>query len=578
MARAGLGWQIPGLAHPDAPALDMLAMVLGHGDSSLLWQAIREKARLVHTVDAMSWNPGTGGLFYISYVTDPDKRVAAEQAILRELARIERQGIKPAALAKAMRQAVTSEINMRKTMAGQASRLGAGEVIVGDINYTRQYFQRLMALTPAKLRQVMRTYLVPEKLTVVSSNPLNAAPAASVAATRPASSLDFEELRLPNGARLLLQPNHALPNLHFRLAFAGGSMFEPANRRGVNGLMATLLAKDTAKRSAEQVAQAIEAVGGSFHEFSGNNSFGLTAEVLPADGDLALELIADGLLHPAFKPARLEVEREAALASLKESLDDVVTVGRKKMREKFFGAHPFAIESGGDEAGLTALQVADLRALHARLAVSGNAVLAVAGAFDPKKLVPKLKAFLAKLPKGPAPKAVAKLAPASGDFIEIQPRQQAIVFQAFPGPGLLADDYIVSEVADELFSGMSSHLFERVREEKSLAYFVRSSRIVGFARRPVLLLRRHEPAAPRRGDRGAGPRDPARARRRRDGGGAAPLPGAPPGRQAHGPADQLRARPAGGAQRRLRPAGQRLANLRRPHRRRHARGHTSVCP
>jgi zinc protease len=309
---------------------------------------------------------------------------------------------------------------------------------------------------------------------------LNATVQAAAVETSPAASLDFEELTLPNGARLLLQPNHALPSLHFRLALAGGPMFEPANRRGVNSLMATLLAKDTAKRSAEQVARAIEAVGGTFHEFSGNNSFGLTAEVLPGDADLALELIADGLLRPAFKPARLEVEREAALASLKEGLDDVVTVGRKKMREKFFGAHPFGIESGGDEAGLQALRVADLRALHARLVVSGNAVLAVAGAFDPKKLGPKLKAFLAKLPKGKAPQAAAHLAIQGGDFTEIQPRQQAIVFQAFAGPGLHADDYLVSEVADELFSGMSSNLFERVREQKSLAYFVRSSRIVGL--------------------------------------------------------------------------------------------------
>ena len=480
VSRGGLGWQIPGLSHPDTPALDMLAMVLGHGDSSLLWQALREKARLVHTIDAMSWNPGTGGLFYISYLSDPDKRLATEQAVFDELKRIEKKGISPTALAKAVRQAVTAEINMRKTMAGQASRLGAGEVIVGDINYTRQYFQRLVALTPAALRQVMRTYLRPEKLTVVSSNPSNTAAKANTTATKSAASLDFEEITLPNGARLLLQPNHALPSLHFRLAFAGGPCFEPANRRGLTGLLATMLTKDTAKRSAEQVARAIEAIGGSFHEFSGNNSFGLTAEVLPGDADLALDLIAEGLLRPSLKSVRLEIEREAALASLKEALDDVVTVGRKKMREKFFGAHPFGIESGGDEAGLQAIRVADLRALHARLVVAGNAVLAVAGAFDPKKLAPKLKAFLAKLPKGKLSKASADLTITAGDFTEIQPRQQAIVFQAFRGPGLHADDYLVSEVADELFSGMSSRLFERVREEKSLAYFVRASRIVGL--------------------------------------------------------------------------------------------------
>ncbi|MEI6107203.1 MAG: pitrilysin family protein [Opitutae bacterium] len=481
VARAGLGWQIPGLTHPDTPALDMLALALGHGESSLLWQRIREKSRLVHTIDAMAWSPGTSGLFYISFLADSDKRVAAEQAILRELERITAQGISAAALAKAVRQVVTSEVNMRKTMSGQASRLGAGEVVVGDINYTRTYFARLFALTPAKIRQAMRTYLVPEKLTVVSSNPAGAA--GTIATRRPGAGgrpLDFEELILPNGARLLLQPNRQLPNLHLRLAFAGGPMFEPADKRGLTSLLATLLAKDTKRRTAEEVARAIEAVGGSFHEFSGNNSFGVAAEVLPGDTELALQLIADAVLQPAFKAATLAIERDSALAALQESLDDVVTVGRKKMREKFFGPHPFAIESGGDQAGLQAITPADLRALHGRLLVAGNAVLAVAGDFDPKHLGPRLKKFLAQLPAGRAPQVRARVAGTAGDYSETQPRQQAIVFQAFPGPGLLAPDYPVSEVADELFSGMSSHLFERVREEKSLAYFVRSNRIVGL--------------------------------------------------------------------------------------------------
>ncbi len=480
VSRAGLGWQIPGLTHPDAPALDLLAMVLGHGDSSILWQSIREKARLVHTIDAMAWSPGTSGLFYVSYLSDPDKRIAAERAILRELTRIAERGVSARALAKAVRQAVTSEVNMHKTMSGQASRLGAGEVVVGDVNYTRRYFERLFALTPASLQRVMRTYLVPECLTVVSSNPTGSAPAGAGPEARAVSSLDFEEIALPNGARLLLQPNRQLPNLHLRLAFAGGPLFEPAGRRGLTSLMATLLSKDTSRRSAEEVARAIEEVGGTFSDFSGNNSFGLAAEVLPGEAGLALELIADAVLRPAFKPARLEIERESALASLKESLDDVVTVGRKKMRERFFGAHPFATESGGDEAGLSAISVTDVRATHGKLLVAGNAVLAVAGDFDPKKLGPKLKGFLLKLPKGAAPGVKADLKIVAGDFTETQPRQQAIVFQAFPGPGLLAPDYTVSEVADELFSGMSSNLFERVREQKSLAYFVRSSRIVGL--------------------------------------------------------------------------------------------------
>ena len=480
VSRAGLGWQIPGLAHVDTPALDLLAMVLGHGDSSVLWQSIREKARLVHTIDVMTWSPGTSGIFYISYLTDPEKRTSAEHGILRAVSRVAEKGVSVKALAKAVRQAVTSEINVRKTMSGQASRLGAAEVVVGDVNYNHRYFEQIFALKPADLRRVARTYLVPESLTVVSSNPTATTAAAAPEPKTKNASRDFTEIKLPNGARLLLQPNQHLPNLHLRLAFAGGPMFEPKDRRGLTAMLAALLTKDTARRSAEEVALAIEEIGGSFNEFSGNNSFGLSVEVLPGDADLALELLADGALRPSFPADRLEVERESALAALAEGKDDVVTVGRKKLREKFFTSHPFAIETSGDEAGLKAIKVADLRTLHRQLVVSSNAVLAVAGDFEAKKLVPKLKVFLSRLPKGRAPQPTKAVTVGAGNYEEKQPRQQAVVFQAFPGPGLFGPDYDVSEVADELFSGMSSHLFERVREQKSLAYFVRSGRVVGL--------------------------------------------------------------------------------------------------
>ncbi|HVU18165.1 MAG TPA: pitrilysin family protein [Candidatus Didemnitutus sp.] len=481
VSRCGLGWQIPGLTHPDTPALDLLAMVLGHGDSSILWQSIREKKRLVHSIDAMTWSPGSSGLFYVSYLSEPDKRVPAEEAIRRALADVAVRGVPAAAMAKAVRQAVTSEINSRKTMSGQAARLGAGEVVVGDIHYARKYFDRLFALKPADLRRVVRTYLVDDKLTVVSSNPESSAAAKSgVEVVSGGFSLDFSETALPNGSRLLLQSNRRLPNLHLRLAFSGGPMFEDKDRRGATALLANLLTKDTARRSAEEVARAIEGVGGSFAEFCGNNSFGLGIDILPDSADLALELLGDAVLRPTLAPARLEIEREAALAGLRESLDDVVTYGRKKLREKFFGPHPFGVESGGDEAGLKAIKAADLRALHRRLVVGGNAVLAVAGDFDPARLTPKLKAFLARLPKGRVESGAMAPKGVTGEFVENQPRQQAVVFQAFPGPGLKDADFDAGEVAEELFSGMSSNLFERVREERSLAYFVRSSRVSGL--------------------------------------------------------------------------------------------------
>ncbi len=482
LTRAGLSWQIPGLTHPDAPVLDLLAVLLGQGDSSVLWQALREKARLVHSIDATSWNPGETGLFYISFVCEPGNREAATAAVRHELDRVAAKGFTAGQIRKALRQLVVGEINTRKTMSGQASRLGAAEVVAGDIDFAKAYFARLARVKATDLRRVLRAYLGAGRVTAVSLNPKTAQPATSTIVVTDRVPDSFVEQTLPNGARLLLRPDRRLPNLHLRLLCEGGPVHEPAGLRGATSLLATLLTKDTKKRSAAEVAKFIEEVGGSFYPFSGNNSFGLAAEVLPGDATRAIEALADAVLTPAFKRASFEVERDAQLADLQQDADDVVTVGKKLVRRKFFGAHPFGIDSHGTIEGLTALKPADLAALWKRLGVAGNVVLVAAGDFDPKVLGPKLKAFLSKLPRGAAPKRAAVFTKPGevGDFIEKQPREQAVVFQAFPGPGLLADDYYIGEVADELFSGMSSRLFERVREEKGLAYFVRSSRVTGI--------------------------------------------------------------------------------------------------
>ena len=483
ITRAVLAWPIPGLTHPDSSLLGLVAMALGHGDSSVLWREIREKSRLVHSIDASSWNPGTTGLFCIAFTCDAGKRAAAEAAITQALARCASRGFTPAQLRKAVRQLVVGEINTRKTMSGQASRLGVAEVVIGDLGYSQSYFERLRSVTPADLRRVVRAHLGPERRTAVSIEPLAATAPSEAAPGGPVGGLpDFSETRLPNGARLLLQTDRRLPNLHLRLVFQAGPLFEEAGRRGSTALLATLLTKDTRRRTADEVAQRIEEVGGSFYPVAGNNSVALAVEVLPPDADRALAALSEALLEPAFAASTFALERDAQLAALRQDADDVVTFARKRLRRDFFGAHPLALDAHGDEAGVQALTAADLAALHRRLCVAGNVVLAVAGDI-PRDLIPKLKAFLKRLPRGRAPALAAwtKPFPAKvGDFVEKQPREQAVVLQAFPGPKVLADDFYVGEVADELFSGMASRLFERVREEKGLAYFIRSSRLSGL--------------------------------------------------------------------------------------------------
>jgi zinc protease len=359
------------------------------------------------------------------------------------------------------------------------------EVVVGDLDHSRAYFAELGKVTPRDLCAAAKKYLVPERITVVTSSPATAAPKGGAVASATRSQVDFSEVRLKNGARLLLQPDRRLPNLHLRLLMQGGPTYEVAGKRGATMLLATMLTKDTRRRSAAAVAKYIEEVGGSFFPFFGNNSIGLGVEVLPPDIDRALDVLNEAILSPAFRPATFALERDAQVAALQQDDDDVVTLARKRLRERFFGRHPLALDAAGNQVGVKALTPADLRALHQRLCVGPNVVLAVAGDFDPRRLTPKLEAMLARVPAGTAPergngKNGLNLPAEVGDFVEVQPREQAVVMQAFPGPEVNAADFYIGEVLDEVFSGMASRLFERVREEKGLAYFVRSGRVTGL--------------------------------------------------------------------------------------------------
>lgn len=482
LSRAGMGWQIPGLTHPDSPALDVLAMILGSGDSSLLWQDIREKKRLVHSIDASSWNPGSTGLFYVSFTCDADKREPATAAIRTLIERCKRTGFKPAQLKKAVRQLAVGEINTRKTMSGQASRLGVAETVVGDLDFSRTYFERLAALTPHDLLRVLVQYVTPSTCTSVSLNPKQASAAAVAAAANLQLREDFREVKLPNGARLILQRDAALPNVHLRLCALSGALFEPRGLRGINSLLATMLTKDTGRHSAAQVARLIEEVGGSMHPMSGNNTVGLSVEVLPSDLALGLGLLSDAVLSPAFKAATLEQEREAQLATLRDDHDNVVSHGLRLLRRRFFGGHALAVGPHGEEADVARITAKDLAAMHRNVFRSENVVLVATGDFEPKKLEAVCRQLLGKLPQGRAVRSETVFAgPANpGEVIEQQPRQQAVVFEAYPAPAVCDEVFHVGEVMDELFSGMSSRLFERVRDELGLAYYVRSSRVIGL--------------------------------------------------------------------------------------------------
>jgi len=368
-------WHIPELRHPDVPALDVLAVLLGNGRSSRLYQEVREKKGLAHSADAWTYSPGNPGLFGMSAMVDAEKFLPAREAMLAEVEKMRASPVAPEELSKAVKQFVSATLASRKTMQGQAQDLGGSWLAANDLNFSERYLAAIKRMTPADLQRVARAYLTGENCTLYALLPTGTAPKTTNEA-EVASTHAIQKFELPNGIRLLVKEDHRLPFVEFRAVFKGGVLAETAKNNGITQLAGKLLLKGTKTRSAEQIAREIEAVGGSIDSYGGNNSFGVNAEVLSSDFSTGLNLLADVLLSPTFPGPSLEREREIQLASIRAQKDHLLQSGAKAMRRALFGDIGYGLDALGNEASVEAIQVADVKGFHEKFARPNNCVLA----------------------------------------------------------------------------------------------------------------------------------------------------------------------------------------------------------
>jgi len=480
ICRSSIAYRVPGIGHEDAPALDMLASILGNGESAVLCQALRMRRQLVNDIDVSCWNPGKTGLLWISYNSDSGTSDKVEAAIYEELEAKIKAGFTQEELDRSRRLTLTSEIDSRKTVSSHASRLGLSEVVVGDLFYPRQYFEALSTLTTDDVARAAKRYITSTTRTVVTLD-ADEAKAHIAGSSLRVEIAPPELVRLQNGSRIVLQPDHRLPKVHIRFGALGGPLYETARTQGATALLATLLTRDTQARSAENVSRTIESAGGRFDEFCGNNSFGVAMELLSEGLDTGLDLLEYSILKPDFNPTTFEVERAGQIARIQEYDDDISERGRVHLRRAFYGDHPYRENSNGTVEALEKLVTRDIAEHYGKLVRAANSVISVCGDFDPARTLPRLESILAALP---TTRFEAKEPPFKGpaccDIVERMEREQAIVFRSFRGPGVRGDDNYVADLLDEVLSDMSGPLFVSARERKGLAYFVGASRMTGI--------------------------------------------------------------------------------------------------
>jgi zinc protease len=482
LSRLSLAWHIPEITHPDVPALDLLSTILGDGRSSRLYRQLREETGLAYGVSAFSYTPGDPGMLGIDATVEPENHDATRDLILKIVAEIQANGVTAEELAKAKKISLSHHLGALTTMRGQASDLGSNWFLTRNLNFTRDYLAAVQKISSDEIRRVAGKYLVDDNLTITSLNPKTAGTRA--AASSPSISAgEIQKIELSNGLRLLVREDPRLPLISIAAVFRGGLLAETPATNGITRLMAKALLKGTQSRTAEQIADAIEAVGGSIGSDAGNNSFSVAVDVTQPDLHLGVEILADILLNATMPEAVVEREREVQLAGIKEDEEQLTVVARNILRGALFGDHPYALRGKGSADSVAKLNRKQLLAFRDQYLVARNGVVSVFGNVKAAEVRELFESALGKMKPGelaltalPQPAPLAKTIAVES----LKEKAQGVLMVGFRGADIFSPDRFALELIDEASSDLGSRFFVRIREEMGLAYFVGSSQMQGL--------------------------------------------------------------------------------------------------
>lgn len=284
--------------------------------------------------------------------------------------------------------------------------------------------------------------------------------------------MSTQEHTLSNGFRIVTEYMPGLASASIGIWVAAGARHEQPEQNGIAHFLEHMAFKGTEKRSALQIAEAIEDVGGYINAYTSREVTAYYVRVLENDVPLALDVLSDILLNPVFDQNEIEVERGVILQEIGQALDTPDDVIFDWLQEQAYPEQPLGRTILGPSERVSAFQREDLAGFVSQYYGPDQLILAAAGAVDHDALVKLAEGFFGHLPK----RATLDAAPGvfrGGEVRQAKSLEQAHFALAFESPGYRDDDIYIAQVyASLLGGGMSSRLFQEIRENRGLCYTI----------------------------------------------------------------------------------------------------------
>ncbi|HUS57156.1 MAG TPA: pitrilysin family protein, partial [Planctomycetota bacterium] len=373
------------LTHPDLYALDVLAAILGQGNSSRLVRLLRDERRLVESIQAYSYTPGyDAGEFVISARISKSENVQPViDAVRDQIERFKTSLVSKAELERVKNQVAAYHVYSSESIDSQASSLVSGYMSAGDPDFDSRYVAGIAGVTAEQVRRVAGRYFSGDKLCIAIVGP-KGEEAAKVVAQKVSEATPVQKSTLPSGLTLLLKRNPEVPVVAFELYFMAGLRAETADTNGISKFAAQLWGRSTKSRKAAKLAAELEGMGASISTDSGNNTIFLRGTCLAKDFDRMLDIVSDATINPAFDAGECEKMRGILLSAIKARDDRIHTQAQRLLQSAFYGAdNPYSMDPLGRAETVGKLTAGQLAAFYRAYSRGPNGVLAVYGDIDP---------------------------------------------------------------------------------------------------------------------------------------------------------------------------------------------------
>ncbi|MDE2464946.1 MAG: insulinase family protein [Alphaproteobacteria bacterium] len=284
--------------------------------------------------------------------------------------------------------------------------------------------------------------------------------------------MNVDITRLKSGLTVITDPMPALESAAFGVWVNAGTRHEIPAEMGISHMLEHMAFKGTRRRTARAIVEEIEAVGGYLNAYTSRGQTAFHARTLRADVALGLDILADILTEPSFLPEEIERERQVVLQELGQARDTPDEIIFDHLQATVYPDQPMGFPILGNDDTVSGFGENALRAYMERHYRADQMVLIASGAVRHEEVLALAEEKFAAVPSGSAPKP-APARYAGGDLRLDEDHEQVHITFGFPGVAS-ADplNYVAQVYVTALGGGMSSRLFQEVREKRGLCYSV----------------------------------------------------------------------------------------------------------